>query len=50
MKTLILGSGAREHALGWALRQADPRSELLFCPGNAGTEGLGRNLDHSLET
>ncbi|MFN8548973.1 MAG: phosphoribosylamine--glycine ligase [Candidatus Eisenbacteria bacterium] len=44
MKTLIVGSGGREHALGWALRQADPKAELLFAPGNAGTTTLGRNV------
>jgi phosphoribosylamine--glycine ligase len=37
---LILGSGAREHALGRAL---SPHS-LTFLPGNAGTGGLGRNV------
>ena len=37
---LILGSGAREHALGLAL---SPHS-LTFLPGNAGTSALGRNV------
>jgi phosphoribosylamine---glycine ligase len=49
MKILILGSGGREHALGWAIHQADPTVELLFCPGNGGTPALGRNLSESLE-
>lgn len=58
MKVLILGSGGREHALGWAIRQEDPASEILFCPGNGGTgdgppdralEALGRNVEVSLE-
>jgi phosphoribosylamine---glycine ligase len=38
MKVLILGSGGREHALGFAIRQADPAAELVFCPGNGGTD------------
>jgi len=36
MKVLVLGSGGREHALVWKLRQS-PQVEQVFCvPGNAG--------------
>src|SRR5581483_6298593 len=36
MKVLLLGSGGREHALAWKLRQS-PRIQKLYCaPGNGG--------------
>ncbi|MBN1879533.1 phosphoribosylamine--glycine ligase [bacterium] len=36
MKILVIGSGGREHALAWKLRQSPLVSELLVAPGNAG--------------
>lgn len=42
---LIVGSGGREHALGWKLRKSPKIGNLYFAPGNAGTENLGRNLN-----
>ena len=42
MKILVIGAGAREHALLWALRRS-PLVEQLFCaPGNPGIAGLAR--------
>jgi len=36
MKILVIGSGGREHALCWKIKQS-PKVEKLFCaPGNAG--------------
>ena len=37
MKILIIGSGGREHAIGWALQHTSSEIVQLFCaPGNAG--------------
>jgi phosphoribosylamine--glycine ligase len=35
---LIIGSGGREHALGWKLYQSNCIDEIFYCPGNGGTE------------
>ena len=37
MKILIIGSGGREHALAWKLRQSPRVSEVISLPGNGGT-------------
>jgi len=36
MNILILGSGAREHSIAWAVKQNPKCSRLLVAPGNAG--------------
>ena len=38
MKVLVIGSGGREHALAWKLRQRPTVTEVLVAPGNAGTD------------
>jgi phosphoribosylamine--glycine ligase len=44
MKILVIGSGGREHALTWKLRQS-PYTDRIFCaPGNAGTEEIAENV------
>ena len=44
MKILVIGSGGREHALAWKLRQS-PHVDRIFCaPGNAGTGEIAENV------
>ena len=47
MKVLVVGSGGREHALAWKLKQSADVDEVIVAPGNAGTQqepGV-RNVD-----
>ncbi|NPD81307.1 phosphoribosylamine--glycine ligase [Prevotella sp. PINT] len=41
MNILLLGSGGREHAIGWKIAQSAKCDKLFIAPGNAGTEGVG---------
>jgi len=41
---LIIGSGGREHAIGWKLMQSKNIGQLYFAPGNGGTSALGKNI------
>lgn len=47
-KILIIGSGGREHAIGWKFQhdflQKEEELELFFTPGNAGTAQIGINV------
>lgn len=47
MRVLIVGGGAREHALLWALRRDAPDGTFFCLPGNAGTAKLATNLPGS---
>ncbi len=42
MRVLVVGGGAREHALGWKLLRDDPTLELICEPGNPGLAKIGR--------
>jgi phosphoribosylamine--glycine ligase len=45
---LIIGSGSREHALAWKIRQSSLCGDLYIAPGNAGTSSLGTNIPVSV--
>jgi len=42
MKILIVGSGGREHALGWKLAQSPLVTGIVAAPGNPGLAKIGR--------
>lgn len=45
MKLLVIGNGAREHALVWKLAQNPRVKEIYAVPGNAGTASIARNIN-----
>ncbi len=44
MNILLLGSGGREHALAWKMKQSKLLTQLFIAPGNPGTAQLGTNI------
>lgn len=46
MNILLLGSGGREHALAWRIKQSEQCSALFIAPGNPGMQTLGTCLDN----
>lgn len=49
MKILVIGSGAREHALVWACSRSKLGPEIFCAPGNGGTLRFGQNVPVSAE-
>jgi len=50
MKVLVLGSGGREHALVWKLRQSPRVSQVYCAPGNGGITADGECLSADLKS
>lgn len=45
MNILILGSGGREHAFAWKIKQSDKCNNLYVAPGNAGISQIATCVD-----
>ena len=45
MDVLLIGSGGREHAIAWKLKQSKQLGKLYIAPGNAGTAQCGQNVE-----
>jgi phosphoribosylamine---glycine ligase len=45
MNVLIIGSGGREHAFAWKVKQSPKCGQVYMAPGNGGTLELATNLD-----
>jgi phosphoribosylamine--glycine ligase len=43
VKLLVIGSGGREHALAWKLKQSSGVDRIFCAPGNAGTAQIAEN-------
>ena len=48
MNLLVIGSGGREHAICYKLRQSNRINELFCLPGNAGTKKIAKNINQDI--
>ncbi|MAV76803.1 MAG: phosphoribosylamine--glycine ligase [Candidatus Marinimicrobia bacterium] len=48
MNLAVIGSGGREHALCYKLRETKEVKKLLCIPGNAGTQKIAKNINENL--
>ena len=48
MNLAVIGSGGREHAICYKLRQSKKIKKLFCIPGNAGTKKLAENIKEDI--
>jgi phosphoribosylamine--glycine ligase len=46
MRVLVVGGGAREHALAWRLRRDEGVERVWIAPGNGGTPAVAETVQH----
>ena len=49
MNILIIGSGGREHAFAWKIKQSKYCDKLFVAPGNAGTASVAENVSMAVD-
>ena len=49
MNILVIGSGGREHAFAWKIKQGKDCGQLYVAPGNAGTASVAQNVNIAAE-
>jgi len=49
VKVLLIGSGGREHALAYKIKESKSLDKLFIMPGNPGTEILGVNVQGDID-
>jgi phosphoribosylamine--glycine ligase len=49
MNVVVIGSGGREHALAYKIKESKQCENLFIVPGNAGTKSLGTNVQLNLK-
>ncbi|HEU5289130.1 MAG TPA: phosphoribosylamine--glycine ligase [Cyclobacteriaceae bacterium] len=49
MNILIIGSGGREHAFAWKIKQSKQCDQLFVAPGNAGTAAIAENVSLAVD-
>ena len=48
MNIVVIGSGGREHAICFKLKQSPKVKRLICIPGNAGTEKIANNIKEDI--
>ena len=48
MKLAVIGSGGRDHAICYKLKQSPKIKSLICIPGNAGTEKIAKNIKEDI--
>ena len=48
MNLAVIGSGGREHAICYKLKQSPKIKKLICIPGNAGTQKIAKNIKEDI--
>ena len=48
MNLAVIGSGGREHAICYKLKQSQKIKKLICIPGNAGTQKIAKNIEEDI--